>query len=227
MSEGESTARVRRSRLVAIVWLVPIAAFLVVVWVGFQTFADHGPTVTITFTSADGVTWTPVLGSTQVLPFGSTYLAGLAASSGVNGTTVPVVFDHLALAAVTTAPPGVCPTGWSCADIGGPGVPPGNQLVTGGSWTVQGSGDIWSVYDEFRFEYQPFVPGSANGDGSISAHVTSQSGGGPWMRSGVMMRPLMIFTAFSVIGSCLIAVKLLIILINRCHNEMAMLAPGG
>ncbi|HEV2674695.1 MAG TPA: MlaD family protein [Aliidongia sp.] len=55
MSEGESTARVRRSRLVAIVWLVPIAAFLVVVWVGFQTFADHGPTVTITFTSADGL----------------------------------------------------------------------------------------------------------------------------------------------------------------------------
>ena len=55
MSEGESSARVRRSRMVAIVWLVPIAAFLVVVWVGFQTFANHGPTITITFTSADGL----------------------------------------------------------------------------------------------------------------------------------------------------------------------------
>lgn len=55
MSDGESTARVRRSRLVAIVWLVPIAAFLVVIWVGYQTFASHGPTVTITFTSADGL----------------------------------------------------------------------------------------------------------------------------------------------------------------------------
>jgi paraquat-inducible protein B len=55
MSEGESTARVRRSRLAAIVWLVPIAAFLVVVWVGFRTFADHGPTITITFASADGL----------------------------------------------------------------------------------------------------------------------------------------------------------------------------
>jgi paraquat-inducible protein B len=55
MSDGESTAKVRRSRLVALVWLVPIAAFLVVVWVGFQTFADHGPTVTITFASADGL----------------------------------------------------------------------------------------------------------------------------------------------------------------------------
>jgi paraquat-inducible protein B len=55
MSDGESTARVRRSRLVALVWLVPIVAFLVVLWVGFQTFANHGPTVTITFSSADGL----------------------------------------------------------------------------------------------------------------------------------------------------------------------------
>ena len=55
MSNGESTARVRRSRLVALVWLVPIVAFLVVIWVGFQTFASHGPTVTITFSSADGL----------------------------------------------------------------------------------------------------------------------------------------------------------------------------
>lgn len=55
MSDGETTAQVRRSRLVALVWLVPIAAFLVVLWVGFQTFADHGPTVTITFASADGL----------------------------------------------------------------------------------------------------------------------------------------------------------------------------
>jgi paraquat-inducible protein B len=55
MSDGENTARVRRSRMVALVWLIPIAALLVVVWVGFQTFATHGPTVTITFTSADGL----------------------------------------------------------------------------------------------------------------------------------------------------------------------------
>jgi paraquat-inducible protein B len=55
MTERDSTATVRRSRMVAFVWLVPIAALLVVVWVGFQTFADHGPTVTITFTSADGL----------------------------------------------------------------------------------------------------------------------------------------------------------------------------
>jgi paraquat-inducible protein B len=55
MSDGERTAHVRRSKMVAFVWLLPIAAFLVVVWVGFQTFADHGPTITITFTNADGL----------------------------------------------------------------------------------------------------------------------------------------------------------------------------
>src|SRR5579871_3054743 len=55
MSDDQSTAKVRRSRMVALVWLVPIAAFLVVVWVGFQTFANHGPTITITFSSADGL----------------------------------------------------------------------------------------------------------------------------------------------------------------------------
>ena len=189
---GAATIRWRANDGIALAQTIPLASSVSPAYLRVVAFQDTrfspAQTTLSTFTSTDGVTWTPVLGSTQVLPFGSTYLAGLAASSGVNGTTVPVVFDHLALAAVTTPPPGVCPTGWSCADIGGPGVPPGNQLVTGGSWTVQGSGDIWSVYDEFRFEYQPFVPGSSTGDGSISAHVTSQSGGGPWMRSGVMIR---------------------------------------
>jgi outer membrane protein assembly factor BamB len=188
---GSAAIRWRVNDGIALNHTLPLAtsvspAYLrIVVWP--DTRANPTQITLSTFTSTDGVTWTPVLGSTQVVPLGPTYLAGLAASSGVNGSTVPVVFDHLAVAAVSTPPPGVCPTGWSCADIGGPGVPAGNQLVNGGSWTVQGSGDIWSVYDEFRFEYQPFAP-SANGDGTISARVTSQGGGGPWMRSGVMIR---------------------------------------
>ncbi len=189
---GSATVRWRVNNGIALAQTLPLAASVSPAYLRIVAWQDArfspAQTTLSTFTSTDGVTWTPLLGSTQVLPFGSTYLSGLAASSGVNGSTVPVVFDHLALAAVSTPPPGVCPTGWSCADIGGPGVPSGNQLVNGGSWTVQGSGDIWSVYDEFRFEYQPFVPGSANGDGTISTHVTSQSGGGPWMRSGVMIR---------------------------------------
>ena len=54
MSE-ESEVRIRRSRLVILVWLLPIAAFLVVAWIGFRTFAERGPTITIIFLSADGL----------------------------------------------------------------------------------------------------------------------------------------------------------------------------
>jgi hypothetical protein len=141
-----------------------------------------------TLTSTDGSTWTPVLGSAVPIGMGTgSYLAGLAATTGVTGATTPGTFSNVSVAAVTTPPASACPGAWTCADIGGPGVPAGNQQYSNGSWTVQASGDIWSVYDEFRYAYQPF-PGDSNGDGSISARVSSQSGGGPWMRSGVMIR---------------------------------------
>ncbi|HVJ52699.1 MAG TPA: MlaD family protein [Aliidongia sp.] len=54
MSE-QGQVRIRRSRLLPLIWLVPIGAFLIVAWIGYQTFADHGPTVTISFLSADGI----------------------------------------------------------------------------------------------------------------------------------------------------------------------------
>ena len=142
----------------------------------------------VTLTSTDGSTWTPVLGSAVNLNLGSgSYLAGLAATTGTTGATTPGTFSNVSVASVTTPPASACPSPWTCADIGGPGAPAGNQQYSGGAWTIQASGDIWSVYDEFRYIYRPF-PGDSNGDGSISARVNSQSGGGPWMRSGVMIR---------------------------------------
>lgn len=54
MSE-EGQVRIRRSRLIQLVWLLPIAAFLTVVWIGVHTFSEEGPTITITFLSADGL----------------------------------------------------------------------------------------------------------------------------------------------------------------------------
>jgi hypothetical protein len=144
-----------------------------------------------TMTSTDGVNWSPVLGSDVVLNFGTgSYLAGLVATSGTKSTT-PAVFNAVALSGLSSAPPGVCPTGWSCTDVGAPGTPPGNQLYQNGTWTIQASGDLWSIYDEFRFAYQSFPANPAaspNGDGTITAHVDSQTGGGPWMRSGVLIR---------------------------------------
>ena len=143
-----------------------------------------------TLTSTDGSTWTPVLGSSVPINMGSgNYLAGLAATSGNAGATTAATFASASVAAASSPPQSACPNGFTCADIGGPGVPAGNVLYGNGNWTLQASGDIWSVYDEFRYAYQPFPAASnANGDGTVSAHVDSQSGGGPWMRSGVMIR---------------------------------------
>ena len=146
------------------------------------------------FTSSDGITWTPVIGSTVPLSFGSgqgTYLAGLVASAGGGGFLTPVVFNAVTLGALTTAPPGICPAKWSCTDVGGQLVPAGNQVYQNGTWTVQGSGDIYSNYDTFHFIYQRFPVSPAkspHGDGTVTARVGSQAGGGPWMRSGVMIR---------------------------------------
>jgi outer membrane protein assembly factor BamB len=156
-----------------------------------DTSASPPGTYFSTMTSADGSTWTPVLGSSVALDMGSgNYLAGLAATTGTTGATTPATFAAVNVAAVTTPPASICPSGFTCADIGGPGVPAGNQLYGNGTWTIQASGDIWSVYDEFRYAYQSF-PGSSgapNGDGTFSARVVSQASGGPWTRSGVMIR---------------------------------------
>src|SRR6202022_3763122 len=106
------------------------------------------------------------------------------------GATTPATFASVSLAAATTPPQNICASGFTCADIGGAGGPAGNQLYSNGTWTIQGSGDIWAGYDEFRYADQSF-PGSggaANGDGTFSARVVSQANVGPWTRSGVMIR---------------------------------------
>jgi hypothetical protein len=139
-------------------------------------------------TSTDGVRWAPVLGSTVPMAFGSSYLAGLAATGGGPGLATSAMFDRVAVNPVTAPPPGICPAGWSCTDVGSPAELAGNQLDANGRWVVQGSGQIWSLYDSFRFVYR-----SLAGDGRVTARVASQTAAGagapaPWMRSGVMVR---------------------------------------
>ncbi|MGH8297877.1 MAG: intermembrane transport protein PqiB [Steroidobacteraceae bacterium] len=48
-------ARVRAHRWVAWVWVVPIAALGVVVWLAWQAIAERGPEITISFPSAQGL----------------------------------------------------------------------------------------------------------------------------------------------------------------------------
>jgi paraquat-inducible protein B len=48
-------ARVRRHRWVTWVWIVPIVAAGVVVWLTWQTIAERGPEITISFSAAQGL----------------------------------------------------------------------------------------------------------------------------------------------------------------------------
>jgi hypothetical protein len=144
-----------------------------------------------TLTSTDGTTWTPVLGSTIAIDMGSgPYLAGLAATAASTTATPTATFNSVAINPTNTPPPGICPQGFTCGDIG-TGHPAGNQVYLNGTWTMQASGTIFDVYDTYRFAYQNFPnapANSANGDGTVSARVLSQTGGTGWMRSGVMIR---------------------------------------
>ncbi len=136
-----------------------------------------------TFTSPDGVNWSPIIGSGVTSGPAGAIVGGLFASSG-NGTALATdSLDSVALSASAAPPPTLCPTGWSCQDIGFP-TPPGAQYVTGNAWTVQGGGgDIWGTSDSFRFLGQPLAA-----DGTVSARVDSQVNTSGWAKAGVMLR---------------------------------------
>ena len=138
------------------------------------------------YTSADGSTWTAVPGSTRtVAGLSGTLLGGVAVASHNQGTSSTVGFGAPAVATVEIPPPPglVCPTGWTCSDIGNP-VPSGLQTLTGGQWSLFGGGnDIWATADSFHFVSQTLAA-----DGSISAHVTAQANTAAWAKAGVMLR---------------------------------------
>lgn len=136
-----------------------------------------------TYTSTNGTTWTAVPGSTMVLNITGTLLAGMAVTSHDGSNLSSVSFDTVTIAAGETQPPGICPAGWSCADIGSP-TPAGSQSVSNNTWTIQGGGsDISGTSDQFRFIWQTLA-----GDGAVSAQVTSQSNTNAWAKAGAMVR---------------------------------------
>jgi hypothetical protein len=78
-----------------------------------------------------------------------------------------------------------CPTPWTCADIGGP-IPPGSQSFnpTTGKWTIKAGGaDISAFADQFHFVWQKLP-----GNGSVIAHVLTQTNTSPGAKAGVMLR---------------------------------------
>ncbi len=176
---------------------VPLPTITSPAYLSLDRYQDTRFNPPVTFfsasTSPDGTHWSPVLGSTVAIDMGTgSYLAGLAATTGTAGATTPATFDSVRFSVPGAPPPGVCPSEFTCTDIGTDGRP-GNQVVDGNTWTMRASGgDIWGVYDVFRFAYDDFPSdpaNSTNGDGTVSARVVSQTEvGGPWMKSGVMIR---------------------------------------
>ena len=68
-----------------------------------------------------------MLGSTQAIAMGTNYLAGLAATANSPRVTVPVVYNNVTLTAASSQPPGICPSGYTCNDVGSD-LLPGNQV---------------------------------------------------------------------------------------------------
>jgi outer membrane protein assembly factor BamB len=135
------------------------------------------------FTSADGTAWSYIPGSCASVSMTGTLAAGLAVSSRNVATSNTATVDSIAIAASAPPPPTICPTGWTCTDIGYPAMA-GSQSVSNGSWSVVANGDdIWGTWDQFHFVYQALA-----GDGTVSARAVSVTEPDPWAKAGVMIR---------------------------------------
>ena len=54
-TDRAATATVRTRRGPSLVWIVPIVALLIGAWLGIKAMREQGPTITITFGSAEGL----------------------------------------------------------------------------------------------------------------------------------------------------------------------------
>jgi hypothetical protein len=150
----------------------------------FTTTGTTPQTYFTAYTSPDGINWTAVPASTQVLSLPQPLLGGFAITSHEQGTGGAVTLNSVSVSAGEVAPPGLCPSSWSCTDIGGP-LPAGEDSLSGsGTWSeVAGGADIWGTADSFHFVAQPLT-----GDGTVAAQVTSQQNTSAWAKAGVMLR---------------------------------------
>ena len=134
------------------------------------------------YTSSDGSSWTPVLGSTVNINMTGPLLAGMAVTAHNNSVVSTSTFSNVSINTTAPSPPTVCPNSWTCADIGA--ALTGYQSLSGGSWTVSGSGgDIWGTADQFHYVSQ-----SLASDGSVDARLLTQTNTDPWAKAGVMLR---------------------------------------
>lgn len=135
------------------------------------------------FSSLDGVNW--ILIGTRTITFGQNVKIGLFATSHNGSNISTVTFDNVSISSVL-AP--VLPSPWLSTDIGSPTLG-GSASFDSSVFTVNGAGhDIWAETDQFHFVYQPL-----NGDGEISARITSQTNTNDWAKAGVMIKNSLTF----------------------------------
>ena len=130
------------------------------------------------YTSTDGVNWTYVPGSTVALNLPGPLVAGLASDANSSTNLTTATFDSFAQGP-PQAPPNLCPSAWTCTDIGGP-LPPGTDSSPAARGTkTGGGGDIWGTADSFHFVSQTLAA-----DGTVTAHVTAQQNTSAWAKAG-------------------------------------------
>jgi hypothetical protein len=127
------------------------------------------------FTGQDGTNWQQI-GQPQTVQMSTAVSVGLAVTSHTNSVVSTAVFDSVTVNDVPVVFK-------SSTDIGNIYVA-GKNTYENGVYRVAGSGgDIWGQSDHFRF-----VAGSASGDTTVIARITSQENTHAWAKAGIMFR---------------------------------------
>lgn len=125
--------------------------------------------------SKDGATWS-TLGTTQTLAMGPSVLAGLMVTANSDGALATATFDNVTIN-------GVAETGLLGRTVGFVNEQ-GSESLSGGVWTVNGSGaGITGTNDEGYW-----VAREVGGDFTLIGRVTSLTGGANGAEAGVMAR---------------------------------------
>ncbi len=134
--------------------------------------------------STDGANWIQ-RGSTQTVAMSSvSYLAGIAVSSATSGTACTATIDNVSITGLDAG----AVQGASASTVVGSLLPTGSDSLTSGIYTVTAGGpDISTTSTTDACRYINF-PISNSGNCTLTARVTSLTGGATTAKAGVMIR---------------------------------------
>jgi hypothetical protein len=129
-----------------------------------------------------------VPGSTVNIVMPTTLNSGLAVSSDHDETMDTAVYSNVSFQATGSdayppVSPALCPTAWSCNDIGNPAML-GSHSLNNDVWTIHGAGsDIWNTEDQFHYVWQKMTSHR-----SISARMVALKCSITRSKVGIMVR---------------------------------------